>query len=110
MSWYEIQGLSFGLLMSSMLKIVLPPANPNPWPHLALYRKILRVPESPSSCHDTVQSWHDSIIKPTWQQTKPSIVARCNLLRATKFPVLNLCPTFTYRATNQIHRGTILNS
>jgi len=48
--------------------------------------RILGFQKSPSSCHVTSWSWRDGFINPTWQQTKPSIVAHCILLRDMKFP------------------------
>ena len=89
MSWYEIQGLFFGLLVSSLLKIAIKIC-PIFLGYSQLYiERILGFQKSPPSCHVTIQSWHDHFINPTWQQTKPSIVARYSFLRATNFPVLN---------------------
>ena len=61
---------------------------PNPWLQLALYRENFRVSEKSIIVPRYDQSWHDHFINPTWQQTKPSIVARYKSLRATKFPVM----------------------
>ena len=89
MSWYEIQGLFFGLLLSSMLKIAVIISTLILGCNWLYIERILGFQKSSSTCHFTIQSWHDHFINPTWQQTKPSIVARYTSLRATKFPVLN---------------------
>jgi len=88
MSWYEIQNLFFGLLVSSMLKIAVI-IDTLILGRIWLYiERILGFQKSPSSCHVTRQSWHDHFITPTWQRTKPSIVARYSNHHATKFPEL----------------------
>ena len=85
MSWYEIQGLFFNLLVSSMLKILIIIRTiilGRSWLYI---ERILGFQKAHKSCHVTIQSWHDQFINPTWQQTKTSIVARYTNLRATKF-------------------------
>ena len=87
MSWYEIQGLFFGLLVSSMLKIAIKFGTLILDCSQLYIERILGFQKSPPSCHVTIQSWHNHFINPTWQQTKPFIVARYTNLRATLFPV-----------------------
>jgi len=89
MSWYEIQGLFFGLLVLPMHKIAVKNRFSKPCLHLAFIDTKLGFQKSPSSCHVTRQSWHDYFINPTWQQAKPSIVARFTNYRATNFPVID---------------------
>jgi len=89
MSWYEIQGLFFGLLVSSMLKIAIIIGTLILGRNWLYIERILGFQKAHKLCHFSIQSWHDQFINPTWQQTEPSIVARYTNLRATKFPMTN---------------------
>ena len=89
MSWYEIQGLFFNLLVSSMLKILIIIRTiilGRSWLYI---EKFLGFQKAHKLCHVTIQSWQEQFINPTWQQTKLGIVARYTNLRATKITVTN---------------------
>jgi len=110
MSRYEIQGLFFGLLVSSMLKIAVIINTLILGCSWLYIERILGFQKSPSSCHVTILLWHNHFINPTWQQTKLASWHVTHPFVPRNFQCSILCPTFTYRATNYLQHGTILHS